>query len=178
MNNEHLIATKKLHDSLKAIMDDPYVRMTFMKSFPTVELQPSDLLFIEPLRFMAYIADADGEVSQREVNIINYITGRYLSLSELNELIDNDRHFYIETMPEVPMLLRLLCEMENILFKNGKNLEDSVLGIVIKYFEALGILISDADGRCSSLEQRRIDMYIAELKEYALENTLSPFFVD
>lgn len=176
MNDQQLIATKNIHDGLKELLGAPYLQMAFMRKMPTSKLELKDLLFIEPLRFMLYVAEADGCISQRELNIINYITGNYLSMNDINSLIQSDRDYYIDSMPETPLMIQILCIVENEFYKNGEALENSVLDIAIKYFEALGLLIADADDYVSYRENQRIGSYIQLIKEYAEENTLSPFY--
>lgn len=176
MDNQQLIATKNIHNALKKVMGEPYLQIAFLRKMPDCKLDLEDLLFIEPLRFMLYVAEADGCISQRELNIINYITGEYLSMDDIDSLIKNDRSYYIYSMPEVPLMVKIFCIVENEIYKSGQALENSLLDLVIKYFEALGILIADADEFTSNRENQRINSYIKLIKEYAEENTLSPFY--
>ena len=88
MNNQQLIAVKQIYDSLGELMGSPYLQMEFMRKFPQIDIQVKDILYMESLRYMIYLADADGSISSRELNIINYITGKYLTLELVDDLID------------------------------------------------------------------------------------------
>ena len=176
MDNELLTTTKKLHDSLKEIIGDPYIQIAFMKAMPESSLKLENLMLIDPLRFMLYVANADGVISQREANIISYITGEYISLETLRQQVAEDKDFYVYSMPEVPLTIKVLCFVENAVIKNSGALDTSVLRIAIDYFKALGMLISDADGDVTDKEKERVVSYVRLIQDYAGENTLSPFF--
>lgn len=175
MNNQQLISTKKLHEAIKKLLGEPHLQILFMRQFPDIKFQLEDLLFIEPLRFMLYVSTADNHISQRELNVVNYITGKYLTLDDVNELVSENRDFYIDSMPQVPLMVKVCCEVENELYKTGESLETSVLEILITYFEALGDAVADSDDNITYAESDRIESYIALIKSYATENTLSPF---
>ena len=176
MDTELLTTTKKLHDSLKEIIGDPHIQIAFMQAMPESRLKLENLMLIDPLRFMLYVANADGVISQREANIINYVTGEYIPAEVLRKQVEEDKDFYVYSMPEVPLTIKVLCMVENTIIQKSGALDTSVLSIAIHYFKALGMLISDADGNVTDEEKERVVSYVQLIQDYAEENTLSPFF--
>lgn len=176
MNNQQLIAVKQVYDSLGELMGSPYLQMEFMRKFPQINIQVKDILYMESLRYMIYLADADGSISSRELNIINYITGKYLTLELVDDLIEEDPDFYINSMPEIPLTVKIMCEVENAFYRNNNALESSLLKTIITYFQALTMVVIDADNDITYDERNRAIEFIDMIKEYAEENTLSPFW--
>lgn len=170
MKNEKLISAKKLYDALIEFMDNPSFRVIFFKAIPQSKHDPSEYLFLDTLQFMSHISRADGQISQRETNVINYITQHYLSTSELNEL-------NLDISPtEIPITVMLLCEMENLLFKNNQSVDCSLMNMIISYYETIGEVVAEADNNFSSTEISKISSFISNIKGYVSEHTLSPFF--
>ena len=176
MNNQQLIAVKQVYDSLGELMGSPYLQMEFMRKFPQINIQVKDILYMESLRYMIYIANADDYISTRELNIINYVTGRYLTTDLVDELIEEDPDFYINSMPEVPLTVKIMCEVENSIYRSNNALESSILKTIITYFEALTMVVINADNDVTYGERNRAIEFIDMIKEYAEENTLSPFW--
>ena len=177
MNNEQLPKVKQLYNSICELINNPSIHLVLLKTFPTIkDLPPDKLFWLESLEFMAYISTADGKISQKEVNIMNYITGNYMTLESVQKLIKDKR--FLEQMNEVPMTVRFLCGVENFLYQNNlpPTTNDSIMNTLITYFKAVAFLIANEDNNISTNEAIRIRKYINMIKEYATNNTLSPFF--
>ena len=71
-----------------------------------------------------------------------------------------------------------LCHVENFLYQNDAAPDDadSLMNTLVTYFQVVGELIAEADGYTSNIEHTKIKQFIQTIKDYALENTLSPFF--
>lgn len=174
MNNERLVELKGLYNKLKELMSSPHLHVAFLKAFPNIQnVSPEKILELETVKFMLYISNSDGEITQREVNVMNYITEKYLSVDDLEELLADD---FIEDMDDVPLTVKLMCSLENSLYRNGATLDSSLMNIFVTYFEALGIIISESDGYSSISEKSNINLYMKKMKEYISKNTFSPFF--
>lgn len=176
MNKEILVKVKSLYNALVDMLHNPSLHISLIRAVPRMaEINPDKIIMMDSLKFMMHIANADGEISQREVNIINYITDTYLTVENLENLIDED---FLDDIDEIPFSIKLFCELENLLYRSGaaSDFDSSILNILITYFSGLGVLISEADGYNSRLERIEIDHYLNAIKEYASDNTLSPFF--
>ena len=177
MNNELLVTAKKIYDNLKDMISNPHLQIGIMRSMPEFTLDLDKVLFMDSLRFMLYVAESDGEITMRESNVINYITGEYFPVQALREIVAEERDFYIYSMPTLPMSVKIFCEVENIMYRNdSEGLENSLMNAIITYFEVIGLLISQADAEVSYKEKERVVGMISTIKKYAEENTLSPFF--
>lgn len=176
MNNEHLSIAKKLYNAISELISNPTIHIALLKNFPQIkDISPDKIFLLESIKFMGYISNADGMISQREVNIMNYVTGFYLSLESARELINGED--FLDDMTEVPLTVKILCVVENILYENDAAPDgDSLMNTLIAYFKGLGGLIADADDDITPIEHKRITQYINVIKEYASEHTLSPFF--
>ena len=129
MSNERLVELKGLYTKLVDLMASPSIYIAFLKAFPTKNnISPEKILELETLKFMLYISNSDGEITQREANVINYITGKYLSLTQIEELIEDD---FLDGMKEVPFIIKLMCEMENALYRSGETLDSSLMNIFV-----------------------------------------------
>ncbi len=175
MNNELLLKVKELYNSLEEFFSEATIKLILIK-LDLEDVNPEECLWVESLLFMANIANSDETISQRELNIINYLTGKSLSLSDVENLTNRDDFRTIST--RVPISFRIACELENLIYKNGRapSSDTSILDILITYFKDIGVLVADADNNISSEEQKRINNFVTSLKKYAAENTLSPFF--
>ena len=175
MDNEILIAAKEISDSIKEISCNPHIQMCFMKMCPNISFSIEDMLYLDTLKFMLYVSEADGITSQKEINIINYITGKFLTLQDVEKLKIDAEDFLTDCASEPSGLFMFFCNMENAIYQNNGSLNGSTLNILISYFEILGKVIACSDDYVSYYEQERIDTYINMLKQYATEHTLSPF---
>jgi hypothetical protein len=177
MNNEQLSKTKELYNGICKLINNPTIHISLLQAFPQIKnISPDKIFWIDTLKFMAYISSADGEISQREVNVMNYITGIYMPFDSVQGLIDDSE--FLSDVTNVSLTVKILCEIENMLYRNdavsGSN---SLMNTLIVYFQSVGGLVADADNEISSIEFTRIDKYITAIKDYAKNNTLSPFFV-
>ena len=176
MNNQQLIAVRNVYNSLKELMSSPYLQMSFMKKFPQIDTELKDILYIETLRYMIYLADADGYISSKELNLINYITTQHLSYETIEEIVEKNHDFYIDSMPEIPLTIRILCEVENTIYRNNSSLDESILKLAITYFKFLTMVVIDIDDNITVKERTRALSYLEMIEEYADDNTLSPFW--
>lgn len=176
MSNEILVKIKSLYKALIDMLHNPTLHISLIRAVPRMaEIDPDKIIMMDSLKFMMHIANADGDISQREVNIISYITDTYFTIEVLENLINDD---FLDDIDEIPLSIKLFCELENLLYKNGAaaDFDSSILNILITYFSGLGVLISEADGYNSRLERLEIENYLDTIKEYASKHTLSPFF--
>ena len=176
MNNEQLKQGKQLYDAINNVMSNSTIQLAFFKAFPNVDTAtPEKIFLMDTLKFMLYIACADESLSQKELNIINYFTGIYLTKSDVDELL-KDNNILSDLENEVPLTVKFLCLIENSLYKNNSSLDQSLISGLITYFKLIGYLIADSDNNVDEDENNKIQEYIEAIKEYANENTLSPFF--
>ena len=176
MNNEYLRKGKQLYDTLNNVMSESTIQLIFFRSFPNAnKATPQKMFLLDSLKFMLHISCSDKSLSQKELNIINYFTGLYLTKSDIDELL-KDNTFLSDVENEVPLTVKFLCELENYLYKNNSSLENSIMSSLITYFKLIGYLIADSDNNVVSAESDKIEEYIEIIKEYANEHTLSPFF--
>lgn len=176
MNNEQLSTTKEIYNTLSEIISTPTIHISLLQAFPQIKnISPDKIFWIESLKFMAWISNSDGNISQRELNVMNYITGVYMSLESIQEIMHDNE--FLDSMTDAPLTVKILCEVENMLYENNAtSSSDSLMNILILYFETIGKLVADADNDISTIEYTRINKYIEIIKEYAAEHTLSPFF--
>ena len=178
MNNEQLIAVRKLYEGLHGLLSNSTLKLSLMKSFPSIRnIDPERIFWLESLQFMVYISNADGEISQREVNTMNYITGEYLSLNDIRDLVSK-KDLLSDFNIEPPLTAKILCVLENLLYQEGEKLDGdhSIMNMLIMYYEAIGTLVADSDDCMLSVEYSRIKQIVNQIKKYAAANTLSPFY--
>ena len=176
MNKEELTAIKGMYDGIKKLIGDSTIYVILLRSFPELkDISPDKIFLLDSFHFMGYVASADGKITQREVNVMNYITGLYLTLEEVERLISNSG---ISTnIDTAPLSAKILCSIENLMYQNGLGLDDgSIMNTLIMYFQYLGNVVAGADSETTPAERAKIAKYISTIKEYAVENTLSPFF--
>ena len=172
MNNELLASAKNVYNELIDFFSNPELRIAMVKAMPDMDCDPDDILTLDALQFMVKVSNADGIISQREVNVINYLTGCYFTVEKLQELAKSG---YYSDNCDVPFSIFFLCQVENVLLRNT-SLSVSILSLTIKFFELLGNLVADADGYRSTNEHAVIKENITKIKNFASENTHSPFY--
>ena len=173
MNHEKLQDARELYDKIYEVLQLPATRIILLEKYPSLtDVLPNRIFWLDSLEFMTYISDADGYISKREVNIMNYITNEYMSVDTIQQLAYDSE----DMDTRVPVTVMLLCELENYLYKNNAAQNYSIMNAIIAYFKTIGELVADTDNGISSEEYSRINEYIDRIQEYAEENTLSPFF--
>ena len=175
MDHEILIEVKKIYNQIDELVKNPTIKNLIMEALEDTKTPYNEMFFLDTLRFMIAIANTDGVLTRKEANVMNYITEHPFTLEEYSELIDKcgiDSDF----LSKAPLTFILLCNIENYLYKSGSSLEFSVLNILISFFEALGKVIALSDNESTTEEVQNIKVFIKTLKEYAEENTLSPFY--
>ena len=86
MNNEQLSKAKQLYNAISGLISNPTIHISLLQNFPQIkDFSPDKIFLLDSFQFMGHVANADGEISQREVNVINYITGFYLPLEAVQE---------------------------------------------------------------------------------------------
>ena len=167
MSNEQLMVAKGIHDGLRALIVDFYAKLSLIKESCFAQYSPEELLFVEPLRFVVYVSG--GKISATELNIINYVTGRYLSLSEVNNLIDEAECYYLDPTPQVPDLIKILQAIDTIAFCYGKTADLSAIATGVSYFGMIGRLIASSDSTFTEEKKAKINTYMDKIIEYAEE---------
>ena len=176
MTEEQMKIAKKMYELIRDHLGDSTVELILMKALPSLkEFSPDKIFFLDSLRYMAYISNADGKISVKEANLINFITGNYISVADLNDLVSKEG-IMRDFEKEVPVSVVLLCQLENWLYKNSSTAETSIMNIMVEYFEYIGKLVAAVDDGVSNDEEERLDAFMDIIKEYAEENTLSPFY--
>ena len=108
MNNEQLSKTKQLYNAISELINNPTIHISLLQSFPQIKsMSPDKIFWFESVRFMAYISNADGEISQREINVMNYITGIYMPLEVIKEMVE-DTDFQ-DSIKNTPLTVKILC---------------------------------------------------------------------
>lgn len=172
MVNKNLVEAKKLYEVLKDFMEKPQSKSHWKNS------SVQRVMDTEILRFMLFIADAKGDITQRDTNIINYMLGTAHDSEKLTKFMSKRRNkkYYVRKMPEVPTFATAVCDVENAILREGNKVYTSFMNLVIDFFRLLGcvIIYSENDPLKESFE--RYEEYIEALQDYAKENTKSPFY--
>ena len=171
-----LISTKQLYNQLKEIICNPQLQASIAQQFPVfANTDAEQMFFVENLMYLTYISNADGTITQKEMNVINTITGKLTPLSTVRDLINND-NLLAGFGNEIPLSVQILCAIDNILYET-KSIANgtSLMNAVVVFYQQMAQLAGGADG-LSAQEQQRATTFVNMIKNYIAQNTISPFF--
>lgn len=179
MSNQYLITAKELYNALEDVLFDPRAQKAFARVMPDSSITISDLLKHDSMRFMLHIAMTDEEITQREANVINYMTGQMLTVRALRREARKYRRAMSNPILDVPQLVRVVCLVDNTLAQDPTiDYSTSFLNLVVAYFKNLGFGMMDIYPSDAEQELKRISANIQNINKYASCYSRSAFYAE
>lgn len=179
MNKEQLLIAKEEYNAISQFIIAPEIYSTYIDKFPILkEIEPIEIFCSESIQFMASISNINGVITQEALTVMNYITGENLSLQDIREIAKENE--LLKGEAGVPFSVVFLCDIENTLYEGGNMFEtrNSIMNKVVRYYTLIGLLVANIDSKISFAQMSAINEYVNAIKQYARNNTVSPFFDD
>lgn len=166
---ETLKVAKGIFDCVEQVTD-------FQKSLNLdANIHMYDILKLELLRFLAYVAVSDGVISWKECRFMAELLDANATPKSIDELIRENDIYSTEFEEKVPLSFHTAVVTDNLLYENGEG-EDLELGhlLYVLYGQAAVGLV-EANGRTvdtmEPAEKENIHIYLGMLKSYIEDNT-------
>lgn len=135
----------------------------------------SNILKLDLMCFLAYLAAADGVISWKECRYIGSLFDVNITPDKLNELIMEKDIYSVEFETTVPKMLQLFVACDNSIYSAGVELEEEFGKSLISLYMILGQGLVESNGRSVNddyfPEKSDFEIYLRMLQSYVEDNT-------
>ena len=135
----------------------------------------TNILKMNLICFMAYLAASDGVVSWKECRFIGEIMDVRMTPAKLNEIIQDNNIYSTEFEEDPPMILRIFVAMDNTLYENGIDNSTELGDALFELYRFVTVGLIEANGRSSETmeegEREDAQTYLGMMRNYIDDNT-------
>ena len=136
-----------------------------------------NVLKMDLICFLAYLAASDGVISWKESKYIGSLFDVNITPKKLNELIVERNIYSIKYETEPPKMLQLFVACDNAIYSSGVELEEEFGKSLINLYMILGQGLVESNGRSVHdeyfPERDDFEIYMKMMQSYVDENTES-----
>ena len=138
-----------------------------------------DILKLEMLCFLAYLAASDGVISWSESRFISELLDVHMTPDKLNELIQEKNLYSTEFEERVPIMMQIFVAFDNAVYNSPE--ANDVVGddgelsdVLFKLYTIVAKGLIEANGRTTDAmdenEENDLQTYLGTLRNYIDEN--------
>lgn len=176
MENVERIEWLILNESYRLFEDfvnRPDISRMFKSTIPN--MSPEIIFYVDALKLMWAIAKADGEVTEKEIEIMNYVTGKFLPKNEIASIVEDGCRKLRETpFYKIPTTIITLHSFIRFIQSHPDSHEageiihkfSEIIKQIIHFYMDLGKCIAKSDGYISKVEEEEMINILKEIKAY------------
>lgn len=135
----------------------------------------SNVLKMNVICYLAYLAASDGVVSWKESRFIGEIMDVHMTPAKLNEIIQDNNIYSTEFEEQVPMILQIFVAMDNALYENGIDNSTELGDAIFELYRFLTVGLVESNGRTAETmdesEREDAQTYMGMMRAYIDDHT-------
>ncbi len=158
-----------------AICDQVEERTELCEKMDLDEGALKNVLKMNVIKFLAYLAASDGVLSWKESRFIGELMDIHMTPSILNDLIKEQNIYSVEFEEDTPLILQIFVSFDNALYESGVDLNIEMGEALFGLYKVLSKGIVEANGRTTetmdSNEKVDVQTYLGMMRNYVDDNT-------
>ena len=135
----------------------------------------TNVLKMNVICFLAYLAASDGVVSWKESRFIGEIMDVHMTPVKLNEIIQDNNIYSTEFEEQAPLILQIFVAMDNTLYENGVDNNVELGDALFELYRFLTVGLVESNGRTTDTmdesEKEDAQTYLGMMRSYIDDHT-------
>lgn len=164
--NQELKETLRLFLSMTDTLDLSSKVMEKINS----DMKWSEMIKIELLQFLMYLAASDGEITRDESTFILDYLDIDFSPYKINKYVKENDIYSVDFEEEPPASLKLMVLADNSLHEQELDLGQTISEAMIELYRRMGKEFIQCDGIETEQEKEDLNIFIRSMRDFAFDN--------
>ena len=141
----------------------------------TSDIRIADILKVDMLHFLAYLAASDGVISWDESHFIGDVLAIHMTPPILNQIIQDNNVYSTDFEEDPPIALRIFVALDNALYESGIDNKTELGSALFELYRLLVVGLVEANGRTGDTmmasEREDAQTYLGMMKTFIDDNS-------